>query len=159
MSPVDDDGWPHSALDVIKSFSYFSNLTGDDVAEFKGKVIERVNAITARHTAIDRNSKLNRLRVGLLPNATKFKSMVDLRPDFSSDRMAINGLVPVVQVQVTTDSSSPDKVLLFQMSPKRFEDLERLVSDIKLKLERISTESVLSGLLIDNNNASGEAKK
>jgi glycyl-tRNA synthetase beta subunit len=97
--------WPTSLADVVNSFRHLTSLQGSEAAKLKSLILKRLTLLTDRNEAAERLSKLARLRSGLIKNAVAFSSLVDLRPDFSADRKAMNGLIPTIQVRITTDAT------------------------------------------------------
>jgi hypothetical protein len=93
-----------------------------------------------------RRRKKEWLETGILPTAIDFASFVDLRPDFSDDRMTIDALVPIAIVEIVTQSSPDErKSIQFQLGAKALADLKALVADIEKKLKAAEAIKVKEG--------------
>lgn len=80
--------------------------------------------------------------------------MVDLRPDFTPDRGSITGFVPVIQMRITTDAKDLERSeVVFQLNIASLTKLETFVADARRKIEQLSRERVLAGLLVSENDA------
>jgi len=91
--------------------------------------------------------KLQRLQDGFVPNATSFRTLVDLRPDFGEgDELSYQGLLKIIQFRVMTDSKNPEyKELVFQLSEESLSDLSKAVDRAQKKLEVLKKEDKLFG--------------
>jgi hypothetical protein len=106
----------------------------------------RLSILLAKNEPYGKFRKVERLQKGLVPNATSFKSMVDLRPDFGdSEDMSFDGLITVVQFQVSTDATkNSQKEFLFQLSEESLLDLRKAVERAEEKIKKLKSEQTLS---------------
>jgi hypothetical protein len=83
----------------------------------------------------ERFLKVSRLEAGFMPRLVASSSFVDLRPSFDADRSAIECLVPLVQINLQTDSQRDDEAnLILQLDLQGVEILRRLIEDIDAKV-------------------------
>lgn len=158
-NPVDSDSdqQPTPVEDVIKSFSHLASLKGDGAKEFKEIIVTRVKHLTTHNDNLENWRKIRRIKSGLINNAIGFSSMVDLRPMFSSDRLSIVGLVPIIQIQIRTDAQATDEQeLVFQLSQTGLRDLEKFVEDMRTKIESVKKHEKIVSLLIGDDEITEE---
>jgi|SRR5215510_2766619 len=135
----------NSVIELIGGLEYLPAIAN---AELLLAVTRRLQAITERAPTVESRRKINRLREGLLQNAVSFSSMVDLRPDFSDDRLRIESLVPMIQIRITTDASSKSKRhYVFQLNAERLADLESMLADVRKKLDCLGAKAEFAQML------------
>ena len=114
------------------------------------RIAGKLENLIKRDPTLDRATKLERLRAGLVKNAVGFSSMVDLRPDFPEDRSSIRSLLPVIQMRITTDAQSPaERTFVFQMNRTVLEELRKALADIDVKLSCIEQDGVIGKLIVE----------
>lgn len=92
-------------------------------------------------------SKIERLEAGFIANVTSVHTFLDLRPSFSSDRKIIEGLVPVFQVNIITDSPrNYESSIVFQLDIKGLRELKRAIDDAEQKLDLARLDTNISAL-------------
>jgi hypothetical protein len=95
----------------------------------------RLLALLQPDPKIDALTKQRRLQAGFLRNIVQVSSFVDIRPDFSDDRVTIRGAVPVVELQIRTDAEHPvDRDIVLQLNERTLQTLKSAIEDIELKL-------------------------
>lgn len=135
-------------LDVLRfAFQRLGELSGDDerrladIAEFvdslqgyddlaaDSAVVKQRLAELLRPSDVHRSrEKISRLEAGFLPDLTNISTFVDLRPNFDNDLNEIDGFLPVVTLNIQTNSSNP------------------LIRSITLNLPLSSIEEVISSV-------------
>jgi len=124
-------------------------LTPDE----KSQLVTRLVYATQKNEGIEHAIKLQRLRKGFLKNAVGFKSFVDLRPDFDAQHEAITGLIPLIQIQVVTDSDDPhESNLTFQLSERTLQGLKEMIADVEKKLAVVAPWLEVRGQEKDSEN-------
>jgi len=92
--------------------------------------------------------KIQRLQKGFLPNLQSVSSFVDIRPNFDEEGRMIQGLIPVTQVRITTDSDESSKAwFVFQVDEEGLKALQKAIERAERKLAALSEAKDLSGLL------------
>lgn len=112
----------------------------------KGTLRTRLERLLQKNPSHTRFKKIQRLQQGFLPNATTFRSMVDLRPDFGdTDALELKGFVKIIQLRITTDSSNPEeREIVFQLSEEALSELSTTLERTKKKLEILKAEPTLA---------------
>jgi hypothetical protein len=139
-------GWEVQERDADKSLREFLEVTGlFKKLETEKNGYEKLSRLVAKNTALERRKKLNRLRTGILDTATEFSSFVDIRPRFADDRSALEELVPVVILRVTTESDGEKSARspVFQLSLAGVRKLRRALDDVDNKLKALKTDRAL----------------
>lgn len=96
----------------------------------------------------EQRKKLKWLRTGMFENAVEFSSFVDLRPDFSMDRMRVEGLVPVIMLRVRTELEfEEDRSHVFQLTVDGLAKLRRVLEDVDRKLDAVTLNEGLDKLI------------
>jgi hypothetical protein len=127
-------------------------LEFENVDTEKKKIVQkRLGELLKKNPSFGRFKKVQRLHDGFVPNATSFRSMVDLRPDFGEgDAISYQGLLKIIQFRVTTDSVNPEcKEMVFQMTEESLSDLSKAVERAQSKIEALKTEPKLFGQFIE----------
>jgi hypothetical protein len=150
----------YSKLDSVRSTSHdmhevVSALLDELDLSDEQSVIEilagRLQLLLQENPAYSRFKKVQRLRAGLLPNATGFRTMLDLRPDFGDkkDMFEFQGLVKIIQFRVTTDAQDPAmREIVFQLDEDALTELLNTVDRLKNKLSAIDEVNQISSQLI-----------
>jgi hypothetical protein len=125
----------------------FDNIGADKKASLQ----KRLEILLQKNPAYAKFRKIRRLQDGFVPNATSFRTMVDLRPDFGEgDEIAFQGLLKIIQFRVMTDSTNPEfKELIFQLTEESLEDLNKAVKRAQDKLEALKKQPVLADQFIE----------
>jgi hypothetical protein len=143
--------------DVDDKFHQIITKLVDDL-EIAGKSLDerktietRLELLLRKNVANSRFKKIQRLRSGFIPNATSFRSMVDLRPDFGDkDEVNYRGLLKIIQFRVMTDSSNPaEKELIFQLSEEALGELSKAIERAQKKLSALNEEPSISSQFIE----------
>jgi hypothetical protein len=88
--------------------------------------------------------KVSRLEAGFIASLTGAASFVDLRPSFSVDRTEVEGYVPVIQMNISTDSlRNFESQLVFQLDLEGLEIMKKAIADIDTKLAVLRKQSEL----------------
>jgi hypothetical protein len=116
----------------------------------KDEVKTRLATVLKKREVHQRFRKIQRLQSGFIPNAVRFSSFVDLRPDFGDeDQMKIMGYLPVIQFRVSTDASNPEaKRIVFQMSEETIADLRKAIDRAEKKLQALKEQPAVALQLI-----------
>src|ERR1700691_547294 len=90
--------WEKRGSDLTKSIGEFLEVSGlsTKLGPEPEEGYAKLARLLAKNPALDRTSKLRRLRSGLLDTAVGFSSFVDIRPRFAGDRSSLEELVPIV---------------------------------------------------------------
>lgn len=115
-------------------------------AEKKKVVSSRLEQLLKKNPGYSRFRKVQRLQSGFIPNATSFRTMVDLRPDFGDvdDKIAYQGLLKIIQFRIMTDATNPGyKELVFQLDEEGLSDLSKAVERAQKKLEALKSDPKL----------------
>ncbi len=127
---------------------FVGEFESDSVVGNREAIIDRLDELTVRSDAAERNKKIRRLENGFLATAQRFSSFVDLRPDFTESRDAIRGYVPVIQFRVETNSDKPlQQEMVFQLNEFGLERLRAAVDDANIKLDRLRAQQFASPFL------------
>jgi hypothetical protein len=111
----------------------------------------RLQLLLSENADYSRFEKVQLLRTGLIPNATSFKTMVDLRPDFGDkkDQLEYKGLIKIIQFRIMTDSRDPARrEIVFQLDDDSLSELLNAVERLKNKLSVIDEVSQISSQFI-----------
>jgi hypothetical protein len=121
-----------------------------DEEKFKDPVtVDRLIAILRKNPGADAFNKIQRLRSGFLKNAVGFSTFVDARPDFTADYQEIRGLVPVVQLRITTDSQDPtERSIVFQLDERGLLNLEKTIQTAKQKIDTLVGTPLFARLIV-----------
>lgn len=142
--------WESQERDGGKSLREFLEVTGflKQLDQNRG-AYERLSGLIVKNPALERRKKLRRLRTGLLDTATGFASFVDIRPRFADDRSALEELVPVVILRVTTESDVEGSARspVFQLSLAGVQKLRHVLDDIEKKLKALKKDPSLGDRL------------
>lgn len=115
------------------------------------KFFSRLSQLLERNLFFEKAEKLEWLRTGILEQAVRFASFVDLRPDFSEDRSEISRLIPVVIFQIIAISDTGDeKAYVVQLSENGVRQLEKATRDIVKKLNVVKSDSRLVGFPLES---------
>ncbi len=119
--------------------------------EKKKTIQKRLEELLKKNNAFGRFKKVQRLQDGFVPNATSFKTMVDLRPDFGEgDDVNYQGLLRMIQFRVMTDATNPEyRELVFQLNEEALEDLRKTVERAQKKLQALKAEPKLADQFIE----------
>ncbi|MBR0828737.1 hypothetical protein JQ596_24680 [Bradyrhizobium manausense] len=120
-------------------------------AQKKATIQKRLEELLKKNPGFGRFQKILRLQDGFIPNATRFRSMVDLRPDFgeSDDSLEYKGVITTIQFRVVTDSSNPSlQEMIFQVNEEVLEDLRKAVDRAQKKIALLKQEPKLAGQIL-----------
>lgn len=119
--------------------------------EKKALLQKRLEVLLKKNPAFAKFKKVQRLQDGFVPNATSFRTMVDLRPDFGDgDEISFQGLLKIIQFRVMTDSTNPAfKELIFQLTEESLLDLSKAVKRAQDKLEALKSQKTLAEQFIE----------
>jgi hypothetical protein len=133
------------SFDSILS-SVIDELDQDAKWEDKKEVASRrLKEIFDKREAFKRFKKLNRLQTGFLPNAVGFSTFVDIRPDFDLKPRKVAGLLPLIQMRITTDASAvAQREMIFQVSEDALKLLKDAIDDIEEKLRALKASDYFS---------------
>ena len=125
----------------------FDNLSDDK----KTSLRQRLEILLKKNPAHGKFRKIQRLQDGFVPNATSFRTMVDLRPDFGEgDEIVFEGLLKIIQFRVMTDSANSEfKELIFQVTEEALADLGKTVKRAQDKLNVLKKQASLAGQFIE----------
>jgi hypothetical protein len=136
---------------VARDLLQFSGLwprSGED----SGIAVSRLAEVLRSNAVRDRELKRRWLRTGILDIATAFSSFVDLRPNFSDDRSEISELLPVIIFNIIVQTETgDDRSYVFQLSDSSLRQLERAISDVRIKLERARTHEAFAPMIMPSN--------
>jgi hypothetical protein len=108
------------------------------------QLVNKLASLFSSKENLDERSKVSRLEKGFSDSATGFNSIVDLRPNFSRDRKSIIGYIPVVHLQIKTDSEMPNKQqIIIALDSEALIDLQNALTDIKIKIDRLANQEYL----------------
>lgn len=131
---------PDEILQDVREF-VAKYAQGDEKTEilkaFDNKRVVLEDLLTPK-PARSRALKVDFLSHGLHSVADSFRSVCELRPVFEcpEGRESIVGLVPVILLTVSlSDPSEGEKTILFQVTPKKLDELENVIRRTKEKLE------------------------
>jgi hypothetical protein len=99
------------------------------------KLVERLAELFIGNSAADHARKVVLLGKGFLPSATGFRSIVDLRPVFTPQRDKISDFTVSVQLLITTDDDTRERIVLHlddTAIAQLRETLEHLVTKIEI---------------------------
>jgi hypothetical protein len=135
--------WEKRGRDRDKSLREFLEVTG--IFEKLGSEnngFDRLLGLIAKNAALERRTKLKFLRTGVLATATAFTSFVDIRPRFAEDRSALEELVPVVILRVTTeeDGEESERSPVFQLNLSGVQKLRVALDDVEKKLKALKED-------------------
>jgi hypothetical protein len=144
--------------EVLRSFLKSTGLWGR-LGDDPGQSFRRLAELVERKPDIDKRRKLRWLRTGILDNAVNFASFVDLRPNFTADRSAIEDLVPVVVFRIGIEREvGEDTSFVFQLSEEGVHQFKEAIDDISKKLSTIRGQEQFSGLIPSDSNVESEEK-
>lgn len=90
----------------------------------------------------ERYLKVSRLESGFLPRLVSASTFMDLRPGFDAGRTTVECLVPLVQLNITTDSGRPDEAnMIVQLDLKGVEILRQTLDDVDAKIRAINSHT------------------
>ena len=116
--------------------------TGEDSID--KPLADRLRRLFQPNENFDQFAKISKLQQGFSEHATSFASLVDLRPNFSKDRSSIRGYVPVIHLQITSDTDDmEEQKFVFAMSSEAIAELRATLDDIERKLERLANQEFL----------------
>lgn len=112
---------------------------------------QRLELILKKNPAHAKFRKVQRLQSGFIPNATSFRTMVDLRPDFGeSDALDYRGLLKVIQLRIMTDATDPAmKEIVFQLNEEALGELRSTIDRAQKKLDLLKNQPSLSSQFIE----------
>jgi hypothetical protein len=141
---TDDEDYAPPLRSFLRATRLWGALGSSADASF-----DRLTKLLKPNPTLEQNRKLRRLRTGILDTAVEFASFVDLRPDFSKDRLEVRGLVPVVLLRVRTESElERDRTHAFQLTIDGVRKLRKALEDIDQKLGAIGRSAELERLIV-----------
>lgn len=141
------DGLQDPILELLGSLDYLRSH--EDAAQLLPIIADRIEKLIVPHPNIEGHRKVRRLRQGFLPNVQAIASHVDLRPDYDRDRSAIQRLVPMIQVRISTDAKPrPERNFVFQISIDKLAEFDAELRDIRKKLDQLRRVPGIASLLI-----------
>jgi hypothetical protein len=84
-----------------------------------------------------------------LPNAVAFSSFVDLRPMIDQDRSAIDGLVPVIQLRISTEQGNDEGNAVIQLDEKALMKLSEAIEDANKKLQLLKNDNFFKSRIVN----------
>ena len=99
--------------------------------------------------AVERTRKLARLRTGILDNAVTFSSFVDIRPNYTDDRLSIDDLVPVIVFEIGIERhSDTDTTCVFQLTENGLHEFKNCIADTINKIKSVKLDEKLKDRLV-----------
>lgn len=124
----------------LKEFLRFSGVAKSVNHE---ELFGRLDKLLAPNPSIEIRRKRRSLGRGLLDNARKFSSFVDLRPRMNSDRSTIEELIPVVLLKIDYEKSDgEDTSFACQVDLVAFKRLQATVAAIERKLSLLRKQGL-----------------
>lgn len=126
-------------------------LTGDVDRDILSQRLAKLLTFRPTHHTY---MKVARLEEGFLARVLNVASYVDLRPSFSEDRTSIEGVVPLVQLLISTASPRNFEAhCVFQLDLEGLEKLRAAIRDIDAKIAAIKLpgEIGIPLLILDDN--------
>ncbi len=150
--------WEEEGRDAATELRDFLDVTGliESLGTEPSRQVSRLTALVSRNPHVEKRKKLRWLRTGLLDTAVDFSSFVDLRPSFSTDRSAIDEIIPAVIVRIATESDrGEDRAHVFQLTAEGVSKLRKLVEDIEKKLKLLNTDITVGTDVLGTNSNEG----
>ena len=145
---VEDEDDNFDSSDFLRSLLGSLELSDDDVA--KEEIVRRLQVLLKKSSNHERFKKIKRLEAGFLPNLLDANSFVDLRPNFNETRTAIEGLIPVIQLNLITNSGDPGlSSITLQLAPEDLRLLQEKLNEAAQKISALRAQGAFSALLLD----------
>jgi hypothetical protein len=124
--------------DVIEEFRTYLQRKAPNLLANLDSVAPALTELFKDRPAVRLISKRRVVSSGIVPNATSFESLCDLRPVFNEERDKILDYVSVALVRVRTHSDRHESEdFVFQIDRKNFQQLEQFVERLRKKFEVI----------------------
>jgi hypothetical protein len=96
--------------------------------ELNKKIIERIQPLLVKNASVEQAAKIAKIKRGYTRNAVSFDTLVELRPEFDSERAVLLSLIPAIQFQIRTDATSvSDRDIVFQLDAEALSDLAEVI--------------------------------
>lgn len=110
----------------------------------------RVQVLLAHSDSHDKFNKFKRLSEGFLPTAQSFSTFLDLRPVMNKQRTEIDGYLPIIQLNISTNSQKEsDRSFTIQMTLRNLDKLKTCIEDVEKKIELIRLQKAFSKKIVD----------
>ncbi len=120
------------------------NRTG---AEISDEIKKRFSLLLAFSENHETHLKIERLGAGFIASVRSVQTFLDLRPNFSDSRTSIDGVVPVIQMNIITDSPrNHEASIVFQMDMNGLVELKKAIDDIDAKIAAIKSNDSVNTL-------------
>jgi hypothetical protein len=134
---------PDDASKSIAIGDFIDEFDEDVELDVKTKLASRIIELTSANDNVELNKKIKRLRAGFLDTAYSFSTFVDLRPDFTANRDAVRGFVPMIQIKISTNADNPNnQSLLFQVDEAGLLKLKEEIEAAETKLSTLSKQNL-----------------
>lgn len=137
----------YSRLEPYRDSAPLANVVAQIIEDFeikcaaddRPKLERRLIELLGRNESFEQAKKLQRLERGFLPNATAFRSFVDLRPDFGGEEtVKFSGFLKIVQFRIRTDSDSKrSREFVFQVTEEALDELQQAIDRARAKLRAV----------------------
>lgn len=108
--------------------------------------------LTRLLTAVERDEgreKVGRLQRGFLPNLVGISSFMDLRPVYADEDARISGFVPVMQIELRSDSRKAyERTMICHVDSKNLDRMIDELQRLKKKFETVTSEEHVSELIM-----------
>jgi hypothetical protein len=118
--------------------------------EDREKLEQRLGTLLSRNESFEVFRRMQRLEKGFLPNATSFRSFVDLRPDFGGEEaLKFDGFVKIIQFRIRTDAVNKKvKEFVFQVNEDTLDELQKAIDRARDKLKALQQLPSISAHLV-----------